>query len=66
MSFFANFKKTAKSLPLPIWIAAIIIPGGMTVIGVYMAYKSAKKPVKEQNLREFMDQVIKEDSERPS
>ena len=63
MSYFSNLQKTAKNLPIAIWIAGLIIPGGFAAIAVYTAYKAGKKDIKEQTLNEFMDQVLKEEKD---
>lgn len=55
-----KLKDTMKEVPFYIWIAGLIVPGGMIAIGLYTAYKASRKRKKEQTLNEFMDQVLKE------
>lgn len=58
MAFFSKFKKTAKEMPLPMWLVALLVPGGMTAIIAYMAWKASKKDKPKQTMNEFIKDMI--------
>ena len=45
----SNISEEVKMLPKVLWIAAAIIPGVFTVIGIYLASKSFIKSAKENH-----------------
>lgn len=54
-----KIKDTAKSVAWPVWVAGLIIPGGLTVLAAYLAYKASRKKTKtlEQTLEEARKEV---------
>lgn len=38
--FIKDAIDTAKKMPKAAWVAAVVLPGGFTAIGVYLAVKS--------------------------
>lgn len=43
MNFFKKVKDTAKDVPVVVWVAAVVVPFGLTAIAAYVAYKASKK-----------------------
>jgi hypothetical protein len=46
MSFFKKAADAAKLLPKAAWVAAVIVPGGFTAVGIWLIYKSTKEKKK--------------------
>lgn len=43
MKVIRNAMATAKTMPRSVWIAAVIIPGGLTAAGIWFLAKGAYK-----------------------
>lgn len=54
MSFFKKATEAAKQLPKAAWVAAVIIPGGFTAVGIYVAVKALKKKSEEKTLKDML------------
>lgn len=48
MKFIKDAVDTAKSMPKAIWVAAVLLPGGFTAIGVYLVAKSTIQTIKDK------------------
>ena len=46
MSFLRNAAEAAKSMPKTAWLAAVVIPGGFAVVGLWLIYKAQKEKKK--------------------
>jgi hypothetical protein len=63
MGFVRRFTDNAKKVPLTVWFAGVLIPGGLTAISLYTAYKATKIEEIEQPLDEFVREYLKKESE---
>lgn len=48
-SFFNKTYEAAKLMHPSIWLAAVILPGGVTAIGIYLLIKGMQQPDEEEN-----------------
>lgn len=46
MKLLKNAMATAKAMPKGVWIAAIVIPGGLTAAGIWFIAKGAYKTLR--------------------
>lgn len=63
MKYLQKLKASAKQVPVPVWIAGLIIPGGMVAISLYTLWKASRKDKPKRTFREFIDSMIKEAKE---
>lgn len=60
MKFLKNAVQEAKKMPKAAWIAAVILPGGFTAVGAYLAFKSLRKKEDPKSLKEFIKEIKEE------
>jgi hypothetical protein len=48
MKFFKEAVEEAKKMPKAAWVAAVVLPGGFTVVGLYLAGKGVYRSIKEK------------------
>ena len=60
MTFYKKLRDSVKDVSLPVWIAGVCIPGGLTLIALYLAYKTSKKKNTEETIQDFVDSIKKE------
>lgn len=46
MSFMKKATEEAKKLPKAVWVASVILPGGLVAVGTWLIYKSTKEKTK--------------------
>lgn len=46
VSFYTRAKDAAFLLPKTAWLAAVIVPGGLVAVGLWLVYKSTKEKTK--------------------
>jgi hypothetical protein len=46
MKFVKNAMAEAKCLPKSIWIAAVVVPGGLTAVGVWLIARGTYRSLK--------------------
>lgn len=60
MGYLKKFKESAKQVPMPVWVAGVLLPGGLMAISVYLAWKASRKDKPQQSWKEFVADMIKE------
>jgi hypothetical protein len=48
MKFLKDAVATAKLMPKAVLVAAVILPGGLTVIGIYLVAKSTIQTIRDK------------------
>lgn len=43
MKFMKKLVDSAKTVPFPVWVAGVLIPGGLTILAVYTTWKATQK-----------------------
>lgn len=62
MNIIKKLKESAKAVPMPVYIAGCIVPGGPCAIAVYLAWKASRKP--KQPLRDLIKELIEEERQK--
>lgn len=57
---FKKLKESAKSLPYPVYVAGLLLPGGLCAIALYLAWKSYRK--QEQPLSDFVKEMVEKET----
>ncbi len=48
MSFLKNAITTVKKIPVKVWLAAVVVPGGLIALGTYIVVKGVKNEERKQ------------------
>lgn len=63
MKFIRNAMATAKTMPRSVWVASLIVPGGITLLGSYIlvkgVYKSFRRKTTEEVLKDLVQSMDK-------
>lgn len=48
MKFLKTAVVYAKTMPKAVWVAAVILPGGLVAVGAYLAVKSVSRIIRKK------------------
>lgn len=64
MNVFKKIKESAKTVPMPVYIAGCVIPGGLCAIAIYLAWKASREEKPNRTVKEFIEDMKKEERQK--